>query len=549
MADSDFDDDLLALAEGTSKRKSKSSSSKPNKRRRPAESESDGSASDMDMSQSDSDDAPAPSPKASRGRKVKSAAQVDSSDEDDDGEEVEAPTDDNPYPIKGLSEIDREGIIGDRKDEMAERKLRKQAAQMAATSGRNGAAAGSDDEEEEEYGSRSTRSRKVVGSTSTKAAGIEKLKQSRAEKGKKKEKKVDSDDEDYEELSSRVKSKSKGKGKRRGSDSDSDGDSSDDDRGKKGKGKGKKTAQPAGPEELGLIVLPRAKLAEMCPAPWFEKWVIGAWVRYSVGVDQQGQPAYRLCEVIEVKHDKPYRFENVSTDIHLKLKHGKAERLFSMDAVSNSPFSQREYARLNQTCAADKVDMPSSKDVAHVRDQLAKHTSYILTEEDLAKQLAEKKKKMTGAQLKARLHMERSQAHAANDQEKLADINAQLAELDKSSGEPRETAAKLNERNRLSNREEVRRAEARGQGERRKLQEALAKGENVAVDASARVKTMPKMSYDSRPQTPSGTPARNTPAPSGVGAPVVPKAAAKTAGGKIEASVASRVQLNLDLDF
>ncbi|GAA6007752.1 hypothetical protein JCM10207_004862 [Rhodosporidiobolus poonsookiae] len=556
MAD-DFDDDLLALAEGTSKRKNKASSGKPSKRRRPADSDSDGSASDMDMSQSDSDAAPSPK---SRGRRVKSSAQVDSSDEDED---VEAATEDNPYPLEGiyidaadkrrimgLSEIEREDIIGTRKEQMNARALRKQVASMAAASGKTKAVdSDADDDDDDEYATRTTRSRKTTGSSKSKSEGIEKLKQSRAEKGKKKEKKDDSDDE-YEEEGSRKKRKSK-------RDSDMDDDDSDeaDSEEDRKKSKVKKSKTVARPSDLRDITVTRTKLAELSPAPWFADWVKGAWVRYSVGPDPKrgNEIQYRICEVIDTQRAQTYRLENGNTDIHLKLKHGKAERLFSMDAVSNSPFTEHEYARLSQTCVSDKVDhIPTPKEANKIKDRLDKQTSYVLTEDDLAAQLKAKGPKLSGAQLKARLMFARDQAAASGDSDKLAELNAQIADFDKPTTDLRETAAKLNERNRLSNREEVRRAEARSQDERRKLLESLAKGEDVKVDASARVKTVPRMNYDSRPHTPTpGTPGgsgRATPV-NGAGGASTPAAVAQKKGGKIESTVASRVQIDVDLDF
>jgi RNA polymerase-associated protein RTF1 len=174
----------------------------------------------MDMSQSDSD-APAASPKAGRGRKVKSSAHVDSSDEADS--DVEAPTDDNPYPLEGIyideadrrrcvqlpfpptysipdlfltlsikkmTEIEREDIIGTRKDEINDRELRKQVAVMAKKSGGRADAGESEEDEPEEETRTTTRSRKVPGASSKKADVFAALKKSRADKGKKKEKKV-----------------------------------------------------------------------------------------------------------------------------------------------------------------------------------------------------------------------------------------------------------------------------------------------------------------------------------------------------------------------
>lgn len=56
---------------------------------------------------------------------------------------------------------------------------------------------------------------------------------------------------------------------------------------------------------------------------------------------------------------------------------------------------------------------------------------------------------------------------------------------------------KVNERNRASNREEIKRAESRNQDARIKQAAALARGDSgIKVDASARVKTMTRLTYD-----------------------------------------------------
>lgn len=100
-----------------------------------------------------------------------------------------------------LPELEREDFIATRQEEVTSRRLRRDVAQMAARSA--GAASGpnkkkkkvtaaaSDDEDDDYDGaSRATRSRKTTGSSKTKSEGIEKLKQSRAAKGKKKQAKV-----------------------------------------------------------------------------------------------------------------------------------------------------------------------------------------------------------------------------------------------------------------------------------------------------------------------------------------------------------------------
>jgi hypothetical protein len=78
-------------------------------------------------------------------------------------------------------------------------------------------------------------------------------------------------------------------------------------------------------------------------------------------------------------------------------------------------------------------------------------------------------------------------------------IVSELAELE--AGTPtkeneQERMRRVNERNRASNREEIQKAEARSQEERRRQAAQLAKGENVRVDPSARVKTMTRLTYD-----------------------------------------------------
>ena len=104
-----------------------------------------------------------------------------------------------------LPELEREDFIATRQEEVTSRRMRQDVAQMAARSA--GAAAGpnkkkrvavaasdaEDDDDDHGTGesmSRSTRSRKTTGSSKTKSEGIEKLKQSRAAKGKKKQAKV-----------------------------------------------------------------------------------------------------------------------------------------------------------------------------------------------------------------------------------------------------------------------------------------------------------------------------------------------------------------------
>ena len=82
-------------------------------------------------------------------------------------------------------------------------------------------------------------------------------------------------------------------------------------------------------------------------------------------------------------------------------------------------------------------------------------------------------------------------------------MSAQLAKLEApaSPGGTHESESdrmkKLNEHNRARNRAEIKKAETRGQDERRRQAAALARGDaGVKVDASARVKTLTRLTYD-----------------------------------------------------
>lgn len=177
--------------------------------------------------------------------------------------------------------------------------------------------------------------------------------------------------------------------------------------------------------------------------------------------------------------------------------------------------------------------LPSVKEAKKLKEQLAKHTDYILTEvrlffpsisphtsylkplnkylthsstqADLSAILAKKGGgRVNAAQGKAKLLIQRDLARSTGDQAQIDQINIELAKFEAPPPSPNgkgETEAdrmkRVNERNRASNREDIKRAENKSQEERRKLAQAIARGDlDVKVDPSARVKTMTRLTYD-----------------------------------------------------
>lgn len=231
---------------------------------------------------------------------------------------------------------------------------------------------------------------------------------------------------------------------------------------------------------------------------------------------------------------------------------------------------QKEFSRLMQQLKLDDMSLPSAKEAESIKKRLDARQEYVMTEADLAAALAKKGPRLNSAQSRAKLLMERDFARSAGDAEKEKEIEEQLAALNNASSAAAtrseesevDRLRRVNERNRALNREEVAKAEARHQEERRRQAAALARGDqNVKIDPSARVKTMARLKYDR--ETPTGS-RQGTPAPAGTStvpgtpgtsngnngttAPSSPASIASRAN-KFDQSLAKRVEVEIDLDF
>ncbi len=163
-------------------------------------------------------------------------------------------------------------------------------------------------------------------------------------------------------------------------------DDDDDKPARKSAGKPLKASQSkelesAGTDDYRGVVLPRSRLARLCPAPWFESWVVDGYVRYLVG-QNQGENQYRICRVkaVEDVPDKVYRFENASTSKRIVIEHGKLEKTVTMEGVSDSPPTDREINRLKAQLVTDNIDQLTVKEAAKLKERLDERTDYIMTE-------------------------------------------------------------------------------------------------------------------------------------------------------------------------
>ncbi|KAI0327490.1 plus-3-domain-containing protein [Cubamyces sp. BRFM 1775] len=551
MSDSegDIDDELLALA-GESERKRKRSQPNTSSKRRKADVEDD---SESDAEQPESE---------------------------------EEQTETNPYPLEGkyideadrarlmeMSEIDREAVLAQRQEEMQRYTDKRQLDHMLKMqSGR-----GSADESVSKAAKRApliiyvSGQHAVRGATKEKSRKLDELKAKRKAKDEKKRTRTNSPKRDRSSSPMDMET----------SEDEEDGQitkyDEEEERDRKLYGKSNPDDEPITLEDLDKCRITRNQIAKHCMAPWFEDYVKGGWVRYLIG-SENNQAVYRICEVVDIAPNlvKPYKVNEVMVNQELELKHGDSTRRFAMDKVSNAPFDQKEFERLVKSCEADKVKLPTKRQLEKKAAQMHKLVTQPKTESDVAAMLARKQAIQASKQSPAALAMERSRLHQARtlavrrqDYAEVAEIDGRLAQLAalapqrEAQREPSSSdmLAKLNERNRKANQEAVRKAE-RAELERKRRERTLRAGTATPTlsDAASRLKARMMGNASSRsvsyifvrltPGTP-GTPAlaegdpatpRSVSPPSG---DTQVKTSTGTGGKSFEASLLQEVEIDL----
>ena len=98
----------------------------------------------------------------------------------------------------------------------------------------------------------------------------------------------------------------------------------------------------AEPAALERIRLTRTKIEKWLNEPFFERAVVGCFVRVGIGQSDQ-KPIYRVAEVIGVKDGfRQYKIEQRQTTKRLELQIGSSRRYFEIAYVSNTNFDMPE---------------------------------------------------------------------------------------------------------------------------------------------------------------------------------------------------------------
>ena len=118
--------------------------------------------------------------------------------------------------------------------------------------------------------------------------------------------------------------------------------------------------------ELDKIRLSRHKLDRFCHLPIFKKTVVGCFVRISIGNNPEKGPMYRAAEILDVcETAKVYEVIKNRTNIGLKVRHGKDTKVFRMNFVSNSSFTESEFNKLLEACKYANLDLPMKSHVSY----------------------------------------------------------------------------------------------------------------------------------------------------------------------------------------
>lgn len=145
-------------------------------------------------------------------------------------------------------------------------------------------------------------------------------------------------------------------------------------------------------EELGQIRLSRHKLERWVHAPFFAKTVTGCFVRVGIG-SNNGRPVYRVAEITGVvETGKVYQLGNTRTNKGLKVNHGRQERIFRLEFVSNQDFLDNEFFKWKEALLLEGLSLPTVEDINRKIRDIQDAMNYQYKDDDIETIIKEKEK-------------------------------------------------------------------------------------------------------------------------------------------------------------
>ncbi|KAI5957015.1 RTF1 [Candida theae] len=497
---SDLEDDLLALAGGEDYESDVGSTT--SKR------------SNLEYEDDDEDDTI-----LAKRRKVGSSEGYDGPESEDEPELV------NPYPLEGkykdeqdreeleaMDEIKREEILFERSQEMDKFKERqylqqRMKAQREPKHGRNEIL-------------RSSIRQKTGGAKSKKESKLSELKKEREKHTRRKSRRHD----DYEEESEEEEEDEEVAGDEDGVLSEGDEDAYNDESegeviwGGVSKTKRKRSTELAKLEDINRIKLGRTLLSQYCYHPGFDDAVLDTYAKVNLGVDKVTQtPLYRMVKIVDMKSrpEKAYRIGGSKFDLYFMVSQNKKQqKVFPMSIFSDSPITQEEFDRYLRELDKTGEAVDFLDDVNDKYSQLQDLFNKGLTDKDINEMIARKQRMQqksgnytsydavkTKAKLMDELKISKQQGNLQRNKEiieQLKTIESVLQDQDSNAmssssgasavGGAAASIAKVNERNRKLNQENIRKAEI-------KSKSALQNQSSQDGDPFSRLKTVTRMFY------------------------------------------------------
>lgn len=222
-------------------------------------------------------------------------------------------------------------------------------------------------------------------------------------------------------------------------------------------------------EELSRIRLSRHKLERWVHTPFFAKTVVGCFVRIGIG-SHNGRAVYRVAQITDVVETaKVYALGRSRTNKGLRLKHGKQERVFRLEFVSNQDFTDSEFAKWKEVMNLEGVTFPTAEEVTRKAKDVQEALNYQYKESDVETIVTEKQRFRRNphnyAVRKTQLMKQKEMAEQTGDHEEALKLSGELEqleerarELDKQRTSTISAISYINERNRLKNIVEIERA-------------------------------------------------------------------------------------------
>eukprot|EP00743_Colponemidia_sp_Colp-15_P003269 GILK01003531.1.p1 GENE.GILK01003531.1~~GILK01003531.1.p1 ORF type:complete len:667 (+),score=165.78 GILK01003531.1:30-2003(+) len=358
-SDDDMEEELLNVSNKKQMKKgTQKKHSQKRKKRSSSDEESDQSESSMNSPSDSSDSSDAkPTKRAAKPKKAKTRAGAQkgsggksaSADEDEEtfvdkyGPDLMGGEEDRNMMAR-LTEIEREAILAERHEERERLRTQFEIRQRKKRDMR-------DKGDEDENDSRRTRVRVAGEVTQTKAKSALSDLKSKRERAKEKEAEARKERERRRDVSESSASSSS---------SEEDQDDEDETEKPRRKKKGDVSAGEAEDSQkksrdaeqewrpslqlLNAVRVTRNDLETWFDRPFFDKTIVGAFVRINIGIGKDNTPQYRIAEVMDIP-SYPYSYPLGKVDVQrgLMLRNGKAVKAFKMNLVSNGDFTEKDY--------------------------------------------------------------------------------------------------------------------------------------------------------------------------------------------------------------